>query len=186
MLFQRIKTKKTTSFLNPDDILRQAEIKEGEIVAELGCGSGHFVFEAARAVGSSGLVYAIDVQKSALSEIRSKIKLFGQRNVKPILADLEKIGSTKIPQDSVDLAVLSSTLHQAKNKANMLLEAKRMLKKRGRFLILDWRKEAAPFGPPKNLRVDEGLLKAALAKLGFKFLKNIETDQYHFCLLVEK
>jgi len=184
MLFPSIK--RTKSFLNPEDILRQAGIKENDIVAELGCGSGHFVFEASKMIGDKGIVYAVDIQKSILSEIRSKIKIWGRRNVRPVWADLEVIGSTKILDNSVDLAVLSSTLHQVKNRKNVFMEAKRILKEEGKLIILDWKKESTPFGPDISLRIDGEQLKKEVEALGFKFVKDITTDSYHYGFLAEK
>lgn len=177
---------KPTSFLNIKDILLQADLKEGEIMADFGCGSGHFVFVAAKIIGNKGKIYAIDVQKSVLSFLKKEILRHNAEQVKLLWANLEKPGALKIPENSVDLVLISNTLHQVKDKNTVLLEAKQILKENGRLLIIDWKREAAPFGPLVSLRLDEDKLKKEIQKIGFKFIKEINAGPYHFAFLAVK
>lgn len=174
------------NFFNPRDALIQAGISQGMVVAELGCGPGHFVFEAAKLIGDEGIVFAIDVQKPVLNVIKSKMNFLGLHNVKPIWADLEVLGSTKIKDSSVDLAILTHTLYQAKNHKAMLKEAYRMLKEKGKLLIIEWKKTQTPIGPPVEMRIDKEKLISWLEELNFKITKDIKTDNYHYGLLAEK
>ncbi|MEW6407532.1 MAG: methyltransferase domain-containing protein [Patescibacteria group bacterium] len=177
---------KPTSFLNIKDILLQAGLKEGEIIADFGCGSGHFVFLAAKIVGNKGKVYAIDIQKTVLSFLKSEIIRRSAEQIKLLWANLEKPGALKIPENSVNLVLISSTLHQVKDRNKVLLEAKRVLKENGRLLIIDWKREAAPFGPSVSLRLDKDKLKKEMQEAGFKFIKEIKTGSYHFAFLAVK
>lgn len=177
---------KPTLFLDIKDVLLQADLKEGEAMADFGCGSGQFVFPAAKIVGNRGRVYAIDIQKTVLSFLKSEISRLGASQIKLLWADLEKPRAIKILENSVDLVLLSNTLHQVKNRNRVLLEAKRVLKENGRLLILDWKSEAAPFGPPVSLRLDEDQLKKEVQDMGFKFIKEIKAGLYHFGFLATK
>lgn len=173
-------------FLNPSSILAQLDIKEGMVVADLGCGSGFFAIKAAQLVGDEGTVYAVDVQKSVISEIKSKIKLFGLRNIVPVWANLEISGNSKIPDESVDLALLIHILHQTKKRKEVLRETKRIVKPEGKVLIIEWKKTGTPLGPPVGLRIEKEVLRKEVEEEGFRYIKDIDTDEYHYGFLMEK
>lgn len=173
-------------FLNPTQILSQLDIKEGMTVADLGCGSGFLTLVSAKLVGTEGVVYAVDIQKSVISELRSKIKLYALRNIKPIRANLEILGQTKIADESVDFTLIVHVLHQTNKRKEILKEAKRMLKFKGKALIIDWKKTATPIGPPVKIRVDKETVRQEAEEIGLKYLNDIKTDEYHFGFLMEK
>jgi ubiquinone/menaquinone biosynthesis C-methylase UbiE len=53
--------------IDSEEVFRHLHLAEGMAVADLGCGNlAHFVLPAAKAVGQSGLVYAVDILKTAL------------------------------------------------------------------------------------------------------------------------
>ena len=170
-------------FLEPKKILRQVGVEQDMTVADLGCGSGYMTFEAARLCGTSGKIYAVDVQKSVLSGIKSDIALFGARNVKPVWANLEILNSTKIKEGSVDIVFLVMILYQSKLHVKILEEAKRVLKPEGKLLIVDWKREGIPFGPEIKDRVVYDVIKRQAENTGFRFIKNIKTEKYHFGII---
>lgn len=173
-------------FLQPKKILSQLNLDQDMTIADLGCGSGYLTFAASKMVGPSGTVYAVDVQKSVLSNISSDIKFYGARNVKPIWANLEIVGSAKIDDNSVDVALLVMILYQSKNHENILKEAYRILKPNAKLLIVDWKRVAIPYGPKLEQRVAYDIIQQKAKNAGFKFIKDIETDPYHFGILFKK
>src|SRR3989344_2513978 len=92
----------TGELLNPASIFAHAHIKNGMRVADLCCGSsGHFIFPLSKLVGEAGMVYAVDILKSALSGIEGRAKLEGETNINTVWSDLEKYGATKIDSESL-------------------------------------------------------------------------------------
>ncbi len=176
----------TPQFLNPKKILQQLGIEQNMTVADLGCGSGYLTFEAAKLVGMSGKVYAVDVQKSVLSGIKSDISLFGARNVIPVWANLEILGSTHLEDNSVDVALLAVILYQSKQHEKILEEARRVLKPEGKLLIVDWKREGIPLGPELKYRISYDVIKQKAENTGFKFVQDIKTDPYHYGILFRK
>lgn len=172
-----------SELLNPHFLLEKSGIREGWKVADFGSGSaGHFVFPAARMVGASGVAYAVDILKSALAGIVSREKLEGVKNVKRIWADLDIPGATKIADESLDLVLLiNNRVHEA-----MIREAVRVLKSGGRFLIVDWKTIATPFGPPTAERVDALQAKERVKKYGLQVVEEFEAGKYHWGLLLSK
>ena len=169
--------------LDPPAILKTFGLAEGMVVADLGCGtSGHFVFPAARMVGPKGKVYAIDILKSALAGIQSRRKIEGAGNVEEVWSDIEVFGGTRIPDGSVDRALLVN-VH---GKLGMLKEARRILKSGGKLLVIDWKPTAAPFGPPTKDRRPPEAVKADAAQVGYKLEKEFEAGQYHYGIIFVK
>jgi len=174
------------NFLNPDQVFRQIDIKEDMTVADLGCGSGFMTIKASQIVGDDGKVWAVDVQKRALSEINSNVKLHGLRNVETIWANIEKVGSLKIDENSVDITLLIQVLHQSKLRKNIFEEAIRITKKNGKIVIVEWRKENISMGTSMDLRIDKNeLLKEAEAR-GLKLIKDLEVGNHHYGYLMQK
>jgi len=168
-------------------ILAKAQIKEGMRVADLGCGtSGHFVFPAARIVGKKGVVYAVDILKTTLQNIEKRAKLENLANVQAVWTDLEIFGATKIDSGKLDVAMLINTLYQSKKRVEIIREAIRLLKKKGKLVIVEWKSSALPFGPSIDARVNKDLLKQGAGKLGMVLEEEFEAGEYHYGMVFEK
>ena len=169
--------------LNPEAILDQAGVGYGNIVGDLGCGGmGYFTLQAAKMVGDKGQVYAVDVIKSVLQSVETKAKLEGLVNIKTIWSNLEIAGATKINEASLDFALLINVLFQTKNHEAMIKEANRLLKKKGKLVVVDWKKNDTPFGPKTEDRVPLEKIKEIAEKLGYALEKSLETGPYHYWL----
>lgn len=168
-------------------ILEKAHLSEGMRVADLGCGGhGYFVFPLAHAVGRAGTVYAVDILKIMLENVRRKANIENYPNVKTIWSDLEVFGATKIETLSLDKVFLINILFQSNKRINVLREAIRMLKKNGELIIVDWKEQALPFGPDKENRVKFDLLKEGAHKLGIELKEEYAAGQYHNGLIFKK
>lgn len=153
------------------------------VAAEFGCGSGGFVIPLARRM-ARGLVYAIDIQEAPLSALRSRTQLERIINVKFIKGDLEMEKGSGIIDNGCDLVVMANVLFQVKNKEVFLQEAKRVIRPSGHLLFIDW-KVNGPQGPVIG-RIDQEEIKTMVAKLGFKFIKDIDGGEYHYGILFQK
>lgn len=168
-------------------ILNKAQIKEGDKIADLGCGaSGHFVFPASRIVGKNGQVYAVDILKHTLEVIQKRADKEGFENIKEVWSNLEIFKGTKIESESLDVALLINTLFQSPKKASILRETVRLLKKSGYLLIVEWENSDSPLGPPAESRVKKEPLKSAAQKLGLKLEGEFNAGDYHYGMLFTK
>jgi len=175
------------SLLDIGMILAQIEKRDEMVVADFGCGNfGFFVFPLARLIGENGKLYAVDILKSALDEIKRKAYSDNLPQVETIWGNLEKAGGIKLPNGELDAALLINTLYQATQSLEMLKECVRTLKKGGTFVIVDWTQEEAPFGPPLGSRIKKDKLKLALAKIGLDFKSEFNPGKYHYGLVFIK
>ena len=100
-------------FLNPENVIKALGIGPGMKIADFGCGAGFYSLPIARAVGPSGRVFALDVQKSALELVRSKAKAARLLNLAPTWADLDHVGGSHLKDASVTGALISNILFQS-------------------------------------------------------------------------
>src|SRR5262249_50899376 len=93
----------------PAKLMKALKLRPGQVVADIGAGSGYFTFRIAREVGPKGKVYANDIQKEMLDLIRKRMKADQVSNVEPVLGTLT---DTKLPAASVDLILLVDVYHE--------------------------------------------------------------------------
>jgi ubiquinone/menaquinone biosynthesis C-methylase UbiE len=97
-------------FANPEENIGRLHLKEGEKVADFGAGTGAYAIAAGKKVGGGGKVYAVEVQDTLLPRIANAAREAGLSNVKTLWGDIEEVGGTAIPDQSVDAVILSNVL----------------------------------------------------------------------------
>ncbi|MDQ3018438.1 MAG: methyltransferase domain-containing protein [bacterium] len=172
-------------FINPANVVAQMGLRPGNIVADLGSGSGFFVLAAAKFVGNTGIVYAVDVQEAKLTATLSASTQQGFKNVQAIKADLDK-PFTDIEETSCDAVIMASILHEIGSRQALLKNAYRILKTGGKILAVEWKVEHTPFGPPLEKRISEEQLEHELGALGLRKEKGIPADMYHYAAVFVK
>ncbi|NCD01079.1 class I SAM-dependent methyltransferase [bacterium] len=178
---------KKNYLLNIEDIINKVPIESRQKVADLGCGNfGYFSFPLADAVGREGLVYSVDILKQCLEEIKKRIKIDNIKNMKTVWSNLEIWKATKIESSSLDAAVLVNTLNQSDKRSDILRESVRLLKKKGKLLIVEWSNQDAPLGPKAEKKVKKQALIDAAPKLGLKLEKEFVAGPYHYGLVFVK
>jgi ubiquinone/menaquinone biosynthesis C-methylase UbiE len=115
-------------FTNPYRKLIQTGVKRGQQVLDVGCGPGFFTIPAAKIVGETGHVYALDINPAAVQYVRRKTKREGLTNVEVRLADASQ---TSLPKESIDLAFLFAVIHSFQDVNKVLTEMHRLLKTSG-------------------------------------------------------
>lgn len=176
-----------SEFLDAGTILEKAGIGADMTVADFGCGSsGYFSIEAAKRVGKNGTIYAVDILKPTLEAVQSKARLIGLKNVKTVWANLEKYNSTKIPDYTVDVVLIKNMLWQSRNHAEVIKEAERILKPGGKILVVEWKKNASPVGPPIAHRVDRSEVEKLALQFNWKEVKYLDLGTYYYGLIFSK
>jgi ubiquinone/menaquinone biosynthesis C-methylase UbiE len=122
--------------LNPEEILMRLNLKPHMLAADFGCGPGFFTIPLAERL-NKGLVYAIDIQKEPLSVLKSTALFKELDNIQIIHSDLEKPNGSKIDDNFLDLVLLINILFKTENKFAIIKEAKRVLNKEGKLLVID-------------------------------------------------
>lgn len=174
-------------FLDPEKILFQSGLIPGQLVADLGAGSGFFAVSAANIVGPNGLVYVVDIMEQALNHVAAEARLKNLKNIRTIRANLEEKNACKdIPEGAVDLVILANVLHQINDKAKLFGDTYRLLKTGGKALVIEWNQNPSPIGPRQDERLPEQQIIDSAKKAALTHSARIEGDNYHYCLLFTK
>jgi ubiquinone/menaquinone biosynthesis C-methylase UbiE len=165
-------------FLNPEKILEKLNLNKKMVAADFGCGSGGWAIPLAKKVK---WVFAIDLLEESLSALRGRMKMEKLSNIDPLRANVEE--RTTLLSESCDLVLMTNLLFQVDDMRKVFEEAKRVLKKEGKILVVDW-KENAEVGPEKRVSVEK--VKEVAKEAGLKLKGEFEAGIYHFGLIFSK
>ena len=175
-----------TNFTNPEKNINELGIYEGMVVADLGAGTGAYVVPLAKRVGDTGSVYAVEVQKEFLANIKNLASRAGLKNVEVIWGDIERLGGTKLKDKIADAVVVSNVLFQVEDKKGLLAEAKRVLKEGGKLLLVDWKGSFNNLGPePKAVVPAKDALNLCKSQ-GFTLKKEFNAGDHHYGFVMVK
>ncbi len=124
----------------PDQVIQSLNIQPGDHVADIGAGEGYFTFNLADAVGSSGRVYAVDVEVGITIDLGAQAREYNYPNVTVILGELE---DPLLPDGTVDLVFLCNTYHHIEERVGYFSRLKADLKPQGRVAVVDIKDDLA-------------------------------------------
>ena len=167
-------------FTDPVKNLKAFGLREDSIVADLGAGTGYYSI-ALGALVPRGKVYAVELQKDFLNTIKSKISEARLNNIEIILGDVEKLGGTKLGDGTVDAVIASNILFQVEDKEKFIEEIKRILKPKGRVLLIDWSESSIMSG---NNIVPKDKAREMFEKKSFVLDREIDAGAHHYGMIL--
>lgn len=173
-------------FANPDDNIAQFGLKDGQVVADFGAGTGHYSFAAARAVGSTGKVYAVEVQKELLERLKKAAREEGLGNIEVIWGDIEEEQGVKLRDHIVDAVLLSNVLFQVENKEGVVAEVSRLLKPKGRICIIDWDGSYGNIGPSEDMVFSAQDARSLFENRGYVYEGEFKAGMHHYGFSMSK
>lgn len=169
-------------FTDPVKNLRALGLREDMIVADLGAGTGFYSLTAGKLV-PNGKVYAVEVIKDYIATIKKRAKEMHLHNIECFWGNVEKIGGTKIKDGIVDAVIASNILFQIEDKEKFVMEIKRILKKEGKILFIDWA-ETSSVGPNKEKIILKEKALEIFKKKGLIFERDIDAGEHHYGMIL--
>src|SRR5215471_18145897 len=156
----------------PDLLLEALKVKQGDVVADIGAGTGFYTRRLAKLVGEKGLVYAVDIQQEMLDLLTNKMAELNLHNIKPILGSLT---DPKLPPNSTDLILMVDVYHEFDQPYEMVASMTRSLKPNGRIVFVEFRAED-PAVPIKRVhKMSEAQVRKEMAVQPLQWSETIET-----------
>ena len=168
------------AYQKPDEVVKALNIKEGEMIADIGAGSGYFSFRLACPVGEKRRVYAVDVSPDMIVHLNRRVRDLNLRNVVTILCAQD---DPLLADGSIDRFIICDTWHHIGGHAKYLALLKRMLKPGGQVIMIDFKKAKTPVGPPMELRIDREDLVREMEANGFQLAAEHTFLEYQYFLV---
>ena len=159
--------------------LSYAQVKEGDVVLDLGSGAGIDVLLASKRVGKKGKVIGVDMTQEIIEKARANAERLGADNIEFCQGEIENI---PCENESVDWIISNCVINLSPDKKKVFSEAFRVLKSGGKMLISDIVAEDLPEKIKSSLMAWVGCVAGAMSekdylniikKSGFK---NIRVD----------
>ena len=119
-------------------LIDSLKVRPGDVIADIGAGTGYHVRRIAPKVLPGGRVYAVDIQPEMLVLLTNSMADLKITNVVPVLGSIE---DPKLPANSVDLALMVDVYHEFSHPHEMIEAICRSLKPGGRVVFVEFRAE---------------------------------------------
>jgi ubiquinone/menaquinone biosynthesis C-methylase UbiE len=158
--------------LMPPEVIKALHLKDGDVVADIGAGTGVMTRPFAKAVAPQGKVYAVDIDAEILDYLKAQIQ---KDNLTNVICIHSKPDDPMLPKNSVDLAFFSDTTHHIEHRVEFYRKLSPAIRPGGRIAIID----AGPDSPGHPHKAEELVPKdqaiREVEEAGFKL-----TDDYTF------
>src|SRR5688572_26521492 len=152
------------------EVVASLKLNPGDVVADLGAGSGPFIVPFANAVTAKGRVYAVEIDRNFFPYIDKRAQAAGVKNVRTVTGEFT---DPKLPAADVDLAFMHDVLHHVENRAAYLKAMVKYLEPDARVAIIDYHPDRSPHGDQPSLHVSKNQAIVWMAESGFKRVEDL-------------
>ena len=171
------KLEERLKLMPPEEILSMIHLRIGETFLDIGSGPGGFTIPAAKMVGETGKVIALDVSAEILEMLSERVKNSGMSNIDIVLSQENNLS---VPDESGDVSFLCMVLHEVIDPAFFLAKVFQATRKGGRIAVIEWMKKPMEKGPPLEDRLESEQVISALENAGFHNVTGEELFDYFF------
>lgn len=122
----------------PNRLIQLLKLKEGDVVADIGVGTGYIARRISPEIGDTGIIYGVEIQQEMLDILAVKMAEVGIKNIKGVLGT---ITDPKLPPNSVDLVIMVDVYHEFSHPYEMMQNICHGLKTGGRVVFVEYRAE---------------------------------------------
>lgn len=171
--------------IDADRLLAKSGVRAGMHVADFGTGrTGHMIFPAARVTGKTGVLYAVDLDKEVLEVINRRTKHEGVNNLYPVWGDIQLKGGVLIPPQTLDVIFMVNILWRCQKPLAPLGEALRLLRPKGRMVIVDWYRTLSTIGPNSEQKFDFEALQREARRLGLAVQEDFLVNDFQRAIIL--
>jgi ubiquinone/menaquinone biosynthesis C-methylase UbiE len=161
-------------------------LREGDLVADFGAGSGHYMTALSEAVGADGRVYMCEIQKNLVTALGIRAQELRLTNVLPVWCDIETRGGTKLKDELLDAVLVSNVLFQCKDPEIVMTEAARVVRRGGKIFVIDWSDSYGGLGPASACILKEEKVRALGEKAGCTKDRTFPAGDHHYGVAFRK
>jgi ubiquinone/menaquinone biosynthesis C-methylase UbiE len=164
----------------PSKAIKALGIKHGQVVADVGAGSGYYTIRLAKQVGPNGRVYATDIQPEMIVFLQRRLERERIDNVELVQATET---NPRLPEGLFDLILMVDVYHELSQPQEVLRKLRPSLKPDGRLVLIEYRKESAwvPIREEHKMSVKEARME--LEAEGYRFDRVIDVLPWQHILV---
>lgn len=163
-------------------VLANLNLKETDVVADIGAGSGYYSFKIASRL-SKGKVIAVDIQQEMLEIIEKKQKESGIENIDRVLCSEQ---NPNLSPNSIDIAMFVDVYHELSYPREVMENLKTALKPEGKVILLEFRLEDPEVPIKLEHKMSEAQVRRELEAIGYRFVENKNILPWQHFLIFEK
>ncbi|HZP02996.1 MAG TPA: class I SAM-dependent methyltransferase [Terriglobia bacterium] len=167
----------------PSVVVDALSLRGGEVVADLGAGSGYFTFRLAHKVGEKGKVLAVDIQEEMLETVRRRAEASNLANVEVVKASET---DPRLPVNGVDAVLIVDVYHELSHPFEVMTKVRQALRPGGRVVCVEYRKEdpKVPIKEVHKMTVEQ--LRKEMSAVGLDHSRTIETLPFQHIVIFSK
>jgi arsenite methyltransferase len=163
----------------PNEVVKHLELRAGDVVADIGAGTGYFTRRFAAVVGARGKAIGLDIESAMVNHLNAEAHKQGITNLS---ARQVPPNDPQLAPQSVDVVFICDTYHHMQERvayARLLAQA---LKPGGRVVIVDFHKHPLPLGPPMKWKLAPETVTEEFRQAGFQLAQSAEFLPYQYLL----
>ncbi len=164
----------------PSELVAALGLARGDIVADLGAGTGYLSSRLAAAVGAEGTVLAVETEPNLVVHLRQRAEREKTPNVVPVLASASE---PRLPVGLVDLILVVDAYHHLDDRRTYLRALRRFLRPNGRVAIVDWQKRELPVGPDLDHKLPREQVLEEMRASGYRLAAEHAMLPYQYFLV---
>ncbi len=169
--------------LRIDEVVAALKLQPGQVVADIGAGSGLFEATLARAVGPKGVVYAVEVDAGFFPEIKKRADAAQVTNVRTVLG---KFTDPALPVRNIDVALFHDVLHHIEDRATYLETLAGYLAPAGRVAVVDFEGGKGPHLKQPELEVTREQLTGWMKAAGLTQVEDVKLFDNKYFLVYSR
>jgi len=155
----------------PSQAIAALGLKRGDVVADIGAGSGYYTVRLAEAVGPTGRVVATDLQPGMLAIIRARLARDRVRNVELVQG---RADDPVLPAKTFDLLLMVDVYHELAAPQVFVRKLKEALKPEGRLVLIEFRREDPRVPIREEHKMSVSQVREELGADGFRIERVID------------
>jgi ubiquinone/menaquinone biosynthesis C-methylase UbiE len=167
---------KRDAWQKPHDVVMALKLRQDEVVADIGAGTGYFAKRFAR---HAGRVLAVDIEPKLLEKTREG----APANLETVVASAD---DPRLAPSSVDTIFFCNVLHHIEKRPAYYARLEKALKPGGRIVIVDFYKRKLPVGPPESMKLSEKQVEGELSAAGFRLAGTHDFLPHQYFLIFER